>query len=174
MNESVDWDWLAREHAARFPGTHRKSRSLQSAYAWHQKRLADDAAAREQPPAQHEPEPAEPPAEPPADRVDGARKRYTAEQEDWLLAFVEETFDGAGLPRVWRRVADSYEAGFGQRRTPNMLQQKHDDLSRKQAAGQNGAAKRAASGSDDGGDSSEEEAAPKKRRLASECEEGDG
>lgn len=138
MNESIDWDWVAREHAARFPA--RTPRSLQSAFAAHQKRAAAPAPqgkARERarkPPAT--------PAAPGADAdaaargyaVNAARKRYTREQEDWLVGYVARTFDDHGRPRVWKTVADSYYGRFRQGRNANMLQQKYDDIAKKRRA----------------------------------------
>jgi len=61
---------------------------------------------------------------------DGTRKRYTEDQEKWLFGHVLQAFDAKGLPREWKKVAMAYLAKFNQRRKPNMLQQKFDDLAR--------------------------------------------
>lgn len=174
--EKIDWRWIEREHASRFPDAIRTYQSLHA--QWRKLSRADiegggseeaqskrpfslgekQGRAKSKGKALTEPNPYHlprneddegreeaQPKRPEVKRkgkalvepdlggvVDGTNKRYTKEQEDWILSYVIEKFDAEGLPREWKKVAFSYKAEFSQWRKPNMLQQKHDDLRKRE------------------------------------------
>jgi hypothetical protein len=83
----------------------------------------------EEPPSAPTPIPAQAPT---PEAPDGAKKRYTTEQERWIYEFVMDSFDEPGLPRDWSKASEEYRTRFSQARKPKMIQQKFEDLRKKE------------------------------------------
>jgi hypothetical protein len=147
---SVDWRFIAQLWAKDWPKA-RKSQSLAVKYSHmvgshpdpfnkKRSRTAGDKAQGEE---AEKPEDADKPGEEPPSvptpvpaqvlaPENGAKKRYTTEQERWIYEFVMDSFDEPGLPRDWSKASEEYRTRFSQARKPKMIQQKFEDLRKKE------------------------------------------